>query len=142
VNVQPLAKRWWKQTRAERPKPPRDRDSSRRGGYSLEFFEKGLGLGRPRHLATGNATKWLRRVREPLERHGAWSRLTRAAKAQWTELLAYNETDVRNLAALAQWVADRATNSRWTWAIETPALGVARLFEPELMIEMEATAVA
>ncbi len=107
VNVHPIVKRSWKLTRPERPKRGRGQTWSRRGGFSLEFFEKGLGLVRPPHLGHGHATKRLRGVRQALERHGVWSGLTPTAKAKWTKLLDYNETDVRNLAALAGWVAAR-----------------------------------
>jgi hypothetical protein len=93
LNVHPVAKRRWKAIRSERPvrrsgasgrRPGR---SMRHGGYSLDFFEKGLGLDRPRHLAPGLATQRLRAVREPLERHGEWSRMTATARAKWQKLL-------------------------------------------------------
>ena len=113
VNVQPLAKRWWKRNRSERPKRQRGKKVNyRSGGYSLEFFEAGFGLERPRHLKSGNATKRLRGVRDALLTHdGDWSRLTRTAKAKWTKLLDYNEADVRNLAGVAQVVIGRSGRS-------------------------------
>ncbi len=107
VNVQRVAKRWWRAHGAERPQRRRGRNArNRSGGYSLEFFENGLGLERPKHLKSGNATKRLRAVRDSLVTHkGDWSRLTVTAKGKWTKLLDYNEVDVRNLAALAKRVA-------------------------------------
>lgn len=75
------------------------------GNRAREAALEDFGLLRPPHLAHGRATKRLRGVRQALERHGVWSGLTRTAKAKWTKLLDYNETDVRNLAALAGWVA-------------------------------------
>lgn len=107
VNVQRIAKRWWKAHRAERPQRRRGRNARNRSrGYSLEFFENGLGLERPRHLKSGNATKRLRDLRDPLVTHdGDWFRLTGTAKGKWTKLLGYNQVDVLNLAALAMWVA-------------------------------------
>ncbi|MEQ9568717.1 MAG: hypothetical protein RLN75_00890 [Longimicrobiales bacterium] len=107
VNVQRVAKRWWRSNRTEQPKRRRGKKAWRRSrGYSLEFFEKGLGLERPKHLKSGNATKRLRGVRDPLIGHkGDWSQLTGTAKSKWTKLLDYNQVDVRNLAALAKGVA-------------------------------------
>jgi hypothetical protein len=109
LNVHPVAKRRWKATRNERPVRRSEvtghhpGGSMRQGGYSLDFFEKGLGLPRPLHLAPGLATRRLRAVRKPLAGHGDWSRVTRTARAKWQKLLDYNETDVRNTAALARW---------------------------------------
>ncbi|MFG0251657.1 MAG: hypothetical protein ACF8NJ_02145 [Phycisphaerales bacterium JB038] len=107
VNVQPLAKLWWKRNHTELPKRRRGKKAwSRSRGYSLEFFENGLGLERPTHLKSGIATKRLRAVRDALVTHASdWSRLMATAKGKWTKLLDYNEADVQNLAALAKWVA-------------------------------------
>ena len=73
---------------------------SRRAGYSQEFFEKNLGLMRPPHLVSGHASSRIHAVRNQLDRGLAYHELTRTAKAKWTKLLQYNETDVRNLAAV------------------------------------------
>lgn len=107
VNVQPLAKRWWKRNRTERPVRRREKNARHRSrGYSLEFFEQGLGLERKPHLKSGNATKRLRGVREALVRHqGDWAKLTATAKGKWTKLVDYNEVDVRGLAKITQRVA-------------------------------------
>lgn len=112
LNVHRVAKRWWKATRTERPRRGGGKGAGRwqfpgRAGYCL-VFEKGLGLERPRHLVHGIATRRLRAVRAPLERHGDWSRLTGTVKAKWRKLLDYNETDVRNTASLARQVAGGA----------------------------------
>lgn len=103
VNLQPLAKRWWKRNRAERPARRRGRKARFKSrGYCLEFFETGFGLERKAHLKSGNATKRLRGVRDALIGHaGDWSRLTATAKSKWTKLIDYNEVDVRNLARVA-----------------------------------------
>ena len=85
-----VAKRAW--NRAGRPRPE--------DGWSQHFFKTRLGLERPRHLLPGNATARLRSVRSQLERRGRFEALTRTAKGKWTNLLAYNQLDVRHLAGI------------------------------------------
>lgn len=85
-----LAKRWWNRLRpCERPTE-----------WSLEAFEKCLGLERPRILGAGHASQRLRHVRDQLERRGSWRALTPTAKGKWTKLLSYNRLDVEHLEAL------------------------------------------
>ena len=103
VNGHRLVKAWWRHTRPGQ-RPPRRSHRRRRwqplGRWTLEFFERGLGLHRSRHLRAGHATSRLRHVRAQLQPRGSFDRLTPTAKSKWTKLLRYNETDVRNLRAM------------------------------------------
>ena len=104
LNAHKVVKRWWRRTNPDvqpaRATRRNRRRGSRRAGYSQEFFEKNLGLKRPPHLVSGYASSRIRAVRNQLDRGLTYHELTRTAKAKWTKLLQYNETDVRNLAAV------------------------------------------
>lgn len=85
-----LAKRWWNRLRpCERP-----------ADWSLEAFERCLGLERPRIFGAGHASQRLRHVRDQLVRRGSWEALTPTAKGKWTKLLSYNRLDVEHLETL------------------------------------------
>jgi hypothetical protein len=85
---------------------------SQRGGYSQEFFEKGVGVERPGHLVSGHVSGLIRAVRTQLIRRHAFSQLTTTAKGKWTKVLQYNEADVRNLARVMGAVAEASARQK------------------------------
>jgi hypothetical protein len=108
VDGHKVAKTWWRRAHpGDRPQKAgrrghRRRWRSQRGRWTLEFFEQRLGLERPSHLVSGRATSRLRSVLRQLAGSRSYADLTPVAKAKWTKLLRYNETDVRNLAAIVK----------------------------------------
>ena len=114
VNAIQIAKPWRRkfrpvehkqvvQDRRKFAKSKSSRQQSRlysREGNRLIDYTALVGIDPPHMYAHRRVTKRLRSVLQQLDRHGAYSRLTRTAKGNWTNVLEHNRFDVEGLAGM------------------------------------------
>jgi hypothetical protein len=78
---------------------------------SLKSFLKLINYPRRRYLGELKAAKWIRVVKDALERHGDFDKLTAVQKSFWTKLLEHNAVDCDGMRELvltaAQELAER-----------------------------------
>ncbi|MFP6769473.1 MAG: hypothetical protein VB859_14960 [Planctomycetaceae bacterium] len=114
VNARKIAKPWrrkfrpveHKQVARNRRKFAKSKSSRQQSrlhskeGNRLIDYTVLVGIVPPHMYAHRRVTKRLRSVLQQLDRHGDYSRLTRTAKANWTNVLEHNRFDVEGLAGM------------------------------------------
>ncbi len=114
VNARKIAKPWRRKFRPSEHKQvarnlrqfakskssrQRSRSHSKEGNRLIDYTVL-VGVVPPHMYAHRRVTKRLRSVLQQLDRRGAYSRLTRTAKANWTNVLDHNRFDVEGLAEM------------------------------------------